>query len=82
MNEISGDEKERGSGRSTALALKYAYLAIKMKNIPIVIKDHYDKINSHKSLRNQVQRIFDTLSVKYEIGTYANQEVFIKVIPL
>ena len=53
-----------------------------MKNIPIVIKDHYDKINSHKSLRNQVQRIFDTLSVKYEIGTYANQEVFIKVIPL
>lgn len=81
MNEISGDEKERGSGRTTALAFKYAYLAIEMKGSRVLIQDHDSKIYSSKSLCFSVQKLLNSLNIPYEVVSIKDQ-FFITVTPI
>lgn len=56
-------DKDRGAGRTTALALKYLSEAISNPNIPIQVKDHCDTIQAHESLLGYIGRIACQLGI-------------------
>lgn len=74
------ERQERGSGRSTALAIKYAQIAIHAKGVPVIVRDHHNEEQSHRMVLQLVQLVFDVLNVDYEIGMIG-KKIFVKVKP-
>lgn len=58
-------DPKRGSGRSTALALRYISDAIEHPRTPIKIKDHHDSIEADRHLAELVKKMVFKLELKH-----------------
>lgn len=58
-------DPKRGSGRSTALALRYISDAIEHPRAPIRIKDHYDSAQADRHLAEIVKMMIFKLDLKH-----------------
>ena len=58
-------DPKRGSGRSTALALRYISAAIEHPRVPIRIEDHYDSAQSDRQLAEIVKMMIFKLELKH-----------------
>ena len=54
-----------GSGRSTALALRYISDAIGHPRVPIRIKDHHDSVQADRQLMENVKMMIFKLKLKH-----------------
>ena len=58
-------DPKRGSGRSTALALRYISDAIEHPRAPIRIKDHHDSVQADRLLAENVKMMIFKLELKH-----------------
>ena len=58
-------DPKRGSGRSTALALRYISNAIEHPLTPIIIKDHHDSVQADRQLAEIVKMMIFKLELKH-----------------
>ena len=58
-------DSKRGSGRSTALALRYISDAIQHPRAPIRIKDHHDSVQADRQLVENVKMMIFKLELKH-----------------
>ena len=58
-------DPKRGSGRSTALALRYISDAIGHPQVPIRIKDHHDSVLADRLLAENVKKMIFKLELKH-----------------
>lgn len=58
-------DPKRGSGRSTALALRYISVAIEHPRAPIRIKDHHDSVQADRQLAEIVKMMIFKLELKH-----------------
>lgn len=58
-------DPRRGSGRSTALALRYISEAIDHPRVPIRIKDHHDSAQADRLLAENVKKMIFKLELKH-----------------
>ena len=58
-------DPKRGSGRSTALALRYISTAIERPREPIRIKDHHDSAQADRHLAEIVKMMIFKLELKH-----------------
>lgn len=58
-------DPKRGSGRSTALALRYISDAIENPRAPIRIKDHHDSVQADRLLAEIVKKMIFKLELKH-----------------
>lgn len=60
-------KEERGTGRTTRLALKYAELAMKVAPTRVRVDDHHPSMDADKNLLYQVTRILDLFGIGYQL---------------
>ena len=58
-------DPKRGSGRSTALALRYISAAIEHPRVPIRIEDHHDSVDADRHLAEIVKMMIFKLELKH-----------------
>ena len=58
-------DPKRGSGRSTALALRYISAAIEHPRAPIRIEDHHDSVDADRQLAENVKMMIFKLELKH-----------------
>ena len=67
-------DPKRGSGRSTALALRYISTAIERPREPIRIKDHHDSAQADRHLAEIVKMMIFKLELKHMDDWYRDWE--------
>lgn len=55
-------------GRTNKLALQYALLCLQTPFHKVIIKDHYNSKQAHRSLQLLVCQLLDKLHIEYSIG--------------
>lgn len=56
----------RGTGRTTNIVLKAVRNAIDNAGSPVLVRDHFDKLEAHAYAYDKVCRVLDVLYVGYE----------------
>lgn len=82
---IERDDQIRGCGRTTRMAVRYAFVALQAPDHKVLIEDHFDSPSAHRRLLNMVEQILTTLHVEYDMGTdrqHAKDEIWIRVRPI
>lgn len=60
---------ERGTGRTTRLALHYILIALTAPDHKVLVVDHFNSRVAHENLMQLMCRLLDSLNIDYEIGT-------------
>lgn len=67
-------DPKRGSGRSTALALRYISAAIEHPRAPIRIEDHHDSVDADRQLAENVKMMIFKLELKHMYVWHQSRE--------